>query len=183
MELRPRRLKDCLLEDSNSCSSNGFKSIPRRSPLDPSPMIPKRKQSSALQAVINAVKNLRSNAVKSALFLPRSLSHRLPSKNKVENQASVTAIVQVKDIIRWRSSKDLHEDISHFEPTPPHQNTTTGSSTSSSSWCDSDFTSDFLPSSWGGVVEECSENKLQSVGEDSCTSVITDADTEVGPEV
>lgn len=195
MELRPRRLKDCLLEDSNSCSSNGFKSIPRRSPLDPFPMIPKRKQSSALQAVINAVKNLRSNAVKSAPFLPRSLSRRLPSKNKVENQASVTAIVRVKDIIRWRSSKDLHEEyISHFEPTQPHQNTTktmttttgsstTSSSTSRSSWCDSDFTSEFLPSSWGGVVEECSENKLQSVGEDSCTSVITDADTEVGPEV
>ncbi|CAA7017391.1 unnamed protein product [Microthlaspi erraticum] len=196
MELRPRMLKDCLLEDSNSCSSNGFKSIPRRPPLGTFLMIPKRKQFSALQAMINAVKNIRSNAVKSTPFLPRSLSRRSPSKNKVENQASVTTIVRVKDIVRWRSSKDLHEDISHFEPSPPHQNTaktmttttttrssSTSSSTSGSSWCDSDYTSEFLPSSsWGGNVKECSENKLQSVGEDSCTAVITDADTDVGPE-
>lgn len=193
-------LKDCLLEDSNSCSSNGFKSIPRRSPFDPFPMIPKRKQSNALLAVINAVKSLRSNTIKSAPsgILPRSLSRRLSSKKKADNQASIT-IVRVKDIVRWSSSKDLHEDISHFKLSPPHQyttktmTTTTGSSTttstSCSSWCDSDFTSEFLPSSWGGNVEECSEkesgeNNLQCVGEDSCTAV-TEADTEVGlgPEV
>ncbi|KAG7558070.1 hypothetical protein ISN44_As11g039800 [Arabidopsis suecica] len=197
MELRPRMLKDCLLEDSNSCSSNRFKSIPRRPPLNHFPMIPKRKQSNALQAVINAVKNLSSNAVKYAPsgILPRSLSRRLTPKNKAENQASIT-IVRVKDIVRWSSSKDLHEDISHFEPSPPHQyttktaTTTTGSSTTSgtscSSWCDSDFTSEFLPSSWGSIVEECGEkesvkNNLHCVGEDSCTAVIV-ADTEVGPE-
>lgn len=63
----------------------------------------------------------------------------------------------------------------------------TGSDTSCSSWCDSDFTaSEFLlSSSWGGNVEkeEGGENyKLQCVGEDSCTA-ITDADTVVGPEV
>ncbi|CAH8323969.1 unnamed protein product [Eruca vesicaria subsp. sativa] len=199
MELRPRMLKECLLEDSNSCSSNGFKSIPRRPPLNPFPMIPnkKKKQSNALQAVINAVKNLRSNAIKSTPsgILPRSLSRRLSSsKNKAENQARITTIVRVKDIVRWRSSKDLlHEDISRFEPSPPHQYTaktttgscTTTSGTSSSSWCDSDFTSEFLPSSsWGGNVEkeEGGENyKLQCVGEDSSTAV-TDADTVVGPE-
>ncbi|XP_019090610.1 PREDICTED: uncharacterized protein LOC104737701 [Camelina sativa] len=197
MELRPRMLKDCLLEDSNSCSSNGFKSMPRRPPLNPFTMIPKRKQSNALQFVINAVKNLRSNAVKSAPsgILPRTLSRRLTSKNKAENQASIT-VVRVKDIVRWSSSKDLHEDISHFELSPPHQytaktaRTATGSSTTSgtscSSWCDSDFTSEFLPSSWGSNVEECGEkesvkNNLHCVGEDSCTAVIV-ADTEVGPE-
>ncbi|CAH2069224.1 unnamed protein product [Thlaspi arvense] len=194
MKLRPRMLKDCLLEDSNSCSSNGFMSIPRRTPIDLFPTVPKRKQSNALQAVINAVKNLRSNAVKSTPsgILPRSLSRRLSSKN----QASIT-VIRIKDIVRWSSSKDLHEDTSHFETSSsPHQyttktmTTTTGSSTttgtSCSSWCDSDFTSEFLPSSWGGNVESCSEkesgeNKLQCVGEDSCTAV-TDADTEVGPE-
>ncbi|EOA19551.1 hypothetical protein CARUB_v10002552mg [Capsella rubella] len=197
MELRPRKLKDCLLEDSNSCSSNGFKSMPRRPPLNPFTIIPKRKQSNALQAVINAVKSLRSNAVKSSpsRILPRTLSRRLTSKKKVENQASIT-VVRVKDIVRWSSSKDLHEDISHFELFPPHQYTTkttttaTGSSTttstSCSSWCDSDFTSEFLPSSWGSNVEECGEkesvkNNLHCVGEDSCTAV-TVADTEVGPE-
>ncbi|ESQ37726.1 hypothetical protein EUTSA_v10029270mg [Eutrema salsugineum] len=198
MELRPRMLKDCLLEDSNSCSSNGFKSIPRRPTLNQFPLIPtKRKESNALQALINVVKNLRSNAVKSTPsgLLPRSLSRRLSSKNKaVENKAIIT-VVRVKDIVRWSSSKDLHEeDISHFEPSPPRQyttktitTTTTGSSTTSgtscSSWCDSDFTSEFLPSSWGGgnVEKEGGENKLLCVGEDSCTAV-TDADTEVGPQ-
>ncbi|CAF1702956.1 unnamed protein product [Brassica napus] len=193
MELRPRMLKDCLLEDSNSCSSNGFKSMPRRPSLNPFPMIPKKKkQSSALRVVINAVKNLSSNAIKSTPsgILPRSLSRRLSSsKNKAENKANITTIIRVKDIVRWSSSKDLlHEDTSHFKP---HQYTTktitgssTGSDTSSSSWCDSDFTSEFLPSAWGGNVEkeEGGENhKLQCVGEDSCTAV-TDADTVVGPE-
>lgn len=192
MELRPRMLKDCLLEDSNSCSSNGFKSFPRRPPLD---TFPKKKQANALQAVINAVKNLSSNAIKSTPsgLLPRSLSRRLSSKKKSENQASITTIVRVKDIVRWSSSKDLvHEDISRFQPRQYTAKTTTGSSTttsgtSSSSWCDSDFTSEFLPSSsWGGNVEkeEGGENyKLQCVGEDSCTAVVTDADTVVGPEV
>ncbi|CAN6809216.1 unnamed protein product [Brassica oleracea] len=194
MELiRPRMLKDCLLEDSNSCSSNGFKSMPRRPSLNPFPMIPKKKkQSSALRVVINAVKNLSSNAIKSTPsgILPRSFSRRLSSsKNKAENKANITTIIRVKDIVRWSSSKDLlHEDTSHFKP---HQCTTktitgssTGSDTSSSSWCDSDFTSEFLPSAWGGNVEkeEGGENhKLQCVGEDSCTAV-TDADTVVGPE-
>jgi len=187
-------LKDCLLEDSNSCSSNGFKSIPRRHPLNPFPMIPKRKQSNALQAVINAIKNLHSNTIKSAPsgILPRSLSRRLATKNKAENQASIT-VIRVKDIVRWHSSKDLHEDISHFEPhqyTTKNTTTTTGSSTTSgtscSSWSDLDFTSEFLPSSWGSNVEECGEkqsvkNNLHCVGEDSCTAVIL-ADTEVGPE-
>ncbi|KAJ0250039.1 Uncharacterized protein HA466_0142500 [Hirschfeldia incana] len=187
-------LKDCLLEDSNSCSSNGFKSIPRRPPLN---TFPKKKQSNALQAVINAVKNLRSNAIKSTpsgSFLVRSLSRGLSSsKSKAENKSNITTIVRVKDIVRWSSSKDLlHENISRFQP---HQYTaktmttitgsSTGSDTSCSSWCDSDFTSEFLPSSsWGGAVEkeEGGENyKLQCVGEDSCTAV-TDADTVVGPE-
>ncbi|KAF8087156.1 hypothetical protein N665_0596s0008 [Sinapis alba] len=198
MEPRPRMLKDCLLEDSNSCSSNGFKSIPRRPLLNPFPMIPKKKkQSNALQAVINAVKNLRSKSTPSAINLPRSLSRGLSSsKNKAENQARmITTIVRVKDIVKWSSSKDLqlHEDISHFKP--HHQYTanaitgsSTGSDTSCSSWCDSDFTSElFLPSSssWGGNVEKegGGENyKLQCVGEDSCTAVVTDADTVVGPE-
>lgn len=185
-------LKDCLLEDSNSCSSNGFKSFPRMPPLD---TFPKKKQANALQAVINAVKNLSSNAIKSTPsgILPRSLSRRLSSKNKAEKKASTTTIVRVKDIVRWSSSKDLlHEEISRFQPRQYTAKTTTGSSstttsgTSSSSWCDSDFTSEFLPSSsWGGNVEkeEGGENyKLQCVGEDSCTAV-TDADTVVGPEV
>ncbi|KAJ4905579.1 Uncharacterized protein Rs2_09237 [Raphanus sativus] len=191
MELRPRMLKDCLLEDSNSCSSNGFKSFPRMPPLD---TFPKKKQANALQAVINAVKSLSSNAIKSTPsgLLPRSLSRRLSSKKKSENQASITTIVRVKDIVSWSSSKDLlHEDISRFQPRQYTSKTATGSSstttsgTSSSSWCDSDFTSEFLPSSsWGRNVEkeEGGENyKLQCVGEDSCTAV-TDADTVVGPE-
>jgi hypothetical protein len=70
-------------------------------------MIPKRKQSNALQAVINAIKNLHSNTIKSAPsgILPRSLSRRLATKNKAENQASIT-VIRVKDIVRWHSSKD-----------------------------------------------------------------------------
>ncbi|CAN8221761.1 unnamed protein product [Cochlearia groenlandica] len=199
MELKPRMLKDCLLEDSNSCSSNGFKSFPRRPPLNSFPVIHKKKQSNALQAVINAIKSLRYNATNSTPsgILPRSLSRRLSTKNKAEHQANIT-IVRVKDIVRWSSSKDLHEDISQNEPYPPHQYITkttttttvessTTSGTSCNSWCDSDFTSEFLQSSWGGTtIEECNEKengekKLHCVSEDSCTAV-THTDTEVGPE-
>ncbi|XP_010523056.1 PREDICTED: uncharacterized protein LOC104801463 isoform X2 [Tarenaya hassleriana] len=208
MERGARLLKDCLLEDSNSCSSNGFKSFPRQPLLQPFPIKPKKEESKAihrktLQAVINAIKSLRFTAVKSApSILPRSLSRRLSKKNGSNKVNQADIAVRVKDIVRWRSSRDLHQDVSppsDFEPSTVNT-TTTGSTTSGtpcSSWCDSDFTLEYLPS-WGGKLEDLGEKDvgkenceigkedLQCVGEDSSTettaAIVADTNTQVGPE-
>lgn len=105
--------------------------------------------------------------------------------------------ITVKDIIRWKSFRDIVEDKappSDLPPSPHHCTTTTTRSTSTtprsgSSWCDSDFNSDYLPS-WNGNFDECVENEvgagkkfLPCVGEDSLQAT-TEARTytKVGPE-
>lgn len=107
--------------------------------------------------------------------------------------------ITVKDIIRWKSFRDIVEDDkappSDLPPSPHHCTTTTTRSTSTtprsgSSWCDSDFNSDYLPS-WNGNFDECVENEvgagkkfLPCVGEDSLEAT-TEARTytKVGPKV
>nr|DAD48029.1 TPA_asm: hypothetical protein HUJ06_017966 [Nelumbo nucifera] len=114
-------------------------------------------------------------------ILPRSISRRLRRSfwrktDKEEHEIIVT--VRVKDILRWKSFRDLIEDSekpSDFSPTPlnekakplclsssplPRTTTTTTTTTTSSSitsssnsWADSDFTSDYLQSS--SVSSEC----------------------------
>lgn len=137
---------------------------------------------SALQAVFKAVKKLQFTAAKSPSFLPRSLSRRPSRKNSgkqaTEKKASegdreLKITVTVKDIVRWASFRDLVEEKSRpldFSSSPHHctTTTTTGSTSStcssskSSSWCDSDFTSESLPS-WSGTSEEHAENEVEIV--------------------
>ncbi|XP_048320890.2 uncharacterized protein LOC107432662 [Ziziphus jujuba] len=183
IERRPRTLKDFLNENSNSCSSSWFKSF-HRQPFQPNVIetIKIQRQMrlkaassptiSAFQAVINAVKNITFTTVKSPSFLPRSLSRRLSKKETKKNQekanqGKTTASVRIKDILRWKSFRDLvDQEISppvDFTPSPNHHCTTTtsfttGSTTDSStsacnsygsSWCDSDFTAQLSPS-WRG---------------------------------
>ena len=153
---------------------------------------------SAFQAMINAVKNIHFTAVKSPSILPRSLSRKLSKKESQNKENEVKITVTIKDIIRWRSFRDTVEDkyLPPDSPSSPHHctTTTTGSTSttprSGSSWCDSDFTSDYLPS-WNGNFDECGENEKEvgkkispGVGEDSSvatTEAITN--TKVGPEV
>ncbi|KAF5731690.1 hypothetical protein HS088_TW18G00374 [Tripterygium wilfordii] len=191
---RPRiMLKDFLLEDLNSCSSAGFKSLPRNPPpsddstrrridvdtfarLRSGPVKLLRRPSkaastriSAFQAIINAVKNLR--LVKSpSIILPRSLSRSLSRRNSIKKREHESLNVRqvkvtVKDIMRWTSfNVELHSEPLNFASSPDHHctatttttTTTTSSSTcssSGSSWCDSDFTAEDLPS-WSGKCEE-----------------------------
>ncbi|KAK6119420.1 hypothetical protein DH2020_046836 [Rehmannia glutinosa] len=106
---------------------------------------------SAIHKVINAVKFLQF--VKSPLVLPRSSSSRkFPKRSKDKEKVKV----KVKDILRWRSFRDVVEDNStplDF-PSSPNRTTTTNSSCSKrSSWCDSDFIAEELPL-WGGENEE-----------------------------
>ncbi|RXI07977.1 hypothetical protein DVH24_014543 [Malus domestica] len=134
-------------------------------------------------------------AVKPPSFLPRSLSRRLlqsrlnspRSSRKQGSQSQVQITVQVKDIIRWTSFSD--EKLPPPPPldyvsSPTHctaSTTITGSTTTcttcssnsssnGSSWCDSDFTSEFLPP-WGGNsdpdYQEDSKKYSPCVGRDS----------------
>ncbi|KAL4621763.1 hypothetical protein ACB092_06G252600 [Castanea dentata] len=205
---RPRMLKDFLNDTSNSCTSTGFKSLPRQ-PCNPNAQVFTNNTNSkllrssskaasttisALQAMINAVKNFPLK--KSQSILPRSLSRRLARKKPSE----VKITIRVKDIIRWTSFRDLVEEKSQpldFNSSPSHCTTTTittGStnttcSSNNSSWCESDFTSEYLPS-WGGgnsqdnVVNEVDVGKkyLPLVGED-CLKTTTGTETyaDVGP--
>lgn len=135
---------------------------------------------SALQVVFKAVKKLQFTAAKSPSFLPRSLS-RIPSRKNSCKQATekkaregdreLKITVTVKDIVRWASFRDLVEEKSRpldFSSSPHHctTTTTTGSTSStcssskSSSWCDSDFTSESLPS-WSGTSEEYAEKEVE----------------------
>ncbi|CAK7347994.1 unnamed protein product [Dovyalis caffra] len=223
VERRPTLLKDFLVDDSNSCSLSGFTSFPRK-PCDPKTLVeidlrsPKnianptnniasykllRSRSkaaasttiSALQAMINAVKNIHFTAIKSPSVLPRSLSRRLSKKKSQNKQSEVKNTVTVKDIIRWRSFRDIVEEKSPPLPSSPHHctTTTTGSPSttprSGSSWCDSDFTSDYLPS-WNGNFDECGAKEVEAgktflpcVGEDSLEAIAeTGTYTKVGPK-
>ncbi|XVE73937.1 hypothetical protein DITRI_Ditri11bG0158800 [Diplodiscus trichospermus] len=223
LERRPRMLKDFLLDDSNSCSSNGFRSFPRKAgedskirnliqvdlnsghakPNDAQRLQRSRSKAasttiSAFQAVINAVKNIHFASVKSPSILPISLSRKLSKRNShlnVENKENEIKItVRVKDIIRWKSFRDLVEEKSRpsdFASSPHHCTTaTTGSSctpcssSTGSSWCDSDFTSEYLPSDEYGEYEvDMGKKFLPCVGKDPMeTTTEVAANTDVGPK-
>lgn len=235
IERRPRTLKDFLTDiDSNSCSSSGFRSFPRRvqdssirnliqndlnmannassSSNNTKRLLSSRSKTaasstiSAFQAIINTVKSIQFNVVKSPSILTRSLSRKLSRKNsnKSENKESdIKITVRVKDIIRWKSFRELIEEKpqpSDLAASPDYHctaaTTTTGSmnstpcSSNGSSWCDSDFTSEYLPSSSGNSEGysvhdvELGNKFLPCVGRNS-TKATTGAavNTAVGPKV
>ncbi|KAK6285585.1 PREDICTED: uncharacterized protein LOC18614229 isoform X1 [Theobroma cacao] len=221
LERRPRMLKDFLLDDSNSCSSNGFKSFPRKTcqsirnlietDLNSSHAKPSYAQQlqrsrskaasttiSTFQAMIKAVRNIHFTSVKSPSILPRSLSRKLSKKNS-QKETETRTTVRVKDIIRWKSSRDLVEEKfppADFASSPHHcttrsttTTTTTGSkstpcSSNSSSWCDSDFTSEYLPSEEYHESEvDVGKKFLPCVGKDPMeTTTGLAANTAVGPK-
>ncbi|KAL4339821.1 hypothetical protein GQ457_08G022890 [Hibiscus cannabinus] len=221
LERRPRLLKDFLHDDSNSSSSNGFKSFPRKSSqnysiarenLNNGQRLQRSRSKaasttiSAFQAMINAIKSIHfASSVKStSILLPRSLSRKL-SKTNSQSQLNVgnKITVTVKDIIRWKSFRDLVDEKSRpsdFAPSSsPHHcttatTTTTGSNTpcsssNSSSWCecDSDFTSEYSPSDEYGENEVDIVRKKFSpcVGRDPMetkTTTKTAANADMGPK-
>lgn len=166
-EKKPLMLKDFLMDDLSSCSSNGFKSFPRRQccttvrfllDIDLSTKrLLKRSRSraasttfSALQraseAVINAVKHFPFLSVKS----PRSVSRKLLRKSfwrKAERDEEEEE-EEEGDIRRWRL---FHEFLQ--ENHKPSDRITTSNSNSRGR-AESEFTSDILRSSSGN--SECS---------------------------
>ncbi|KAK4849010.1 hypothetical protein QYF36_019722 [Acer negundo] len=199
---RPKMLKDFLTDDSNSWSSTGFKSFPRR--LDHHHSSRSKAASatmiSAFQAFINSVKSVHfTNAVKSpSNILPRSLSRMLSKKSNSEVKTMITT-VKIKDIIRWKSFRDLLDQdksqpsTDHDHDHDHHTTTSTGStnntscsssSSNSSSWCDSDFTSEYYLPSWSENDVELGKKYLPTcVGRDSMeTTTESPAISTVGPK-
>ncbi|KAK6162440.1 hypothetical protein DH2020_002281 [Rehmannia glutinosa] len=176
---RPMMLKDFLRDEGTSSSSSNyrFQMYPRKKPCKSTVLISSKSNKqqpavvllrswskkaavatkvSAIHKVINAVKFLQF--VKSPLVLPRSNSRKLTKRKKDKNDILMSegkVKVKVKDILRWRSFRDVVEDNSTplYFPSSPNRTTTTTSCSKRSSWCDSDFTAEELPLS-GGENEE-----------------------------
>ncbi|XP_019460889.1 PREDICTED: uncharacterized protein LOC109360437 isoform X2 [Lupinus angustifolius] len=170
-----KMLKDFLSENPNSCSSNGFKSLPRKpnhtNNNNNNNLIESMRKNqnpssinyySPFQKLINTITTISFfTAVKkspSIKFLPRRLSSSSRSRKRNQSFSNESCTVKIKDIIRWKSFRDIVEQQPPLSSPPLdfHRNvmgstttttTTTCSCSSGSSWCGSDFTSGYL-SSW-----------------------------------
>lgn len=165
-------LKDFLRDDAHT-SYNGFPFNPRNSRMLISShpdklsgvLIRSRSKKaaattiSAIHKVINVVKLFQFGSVRSPLVLPRSISRKSPkSRDRNVDISDLPEIkVKVKDILRWKSFRDLVEDdpVPLDVPSSPGRSTTgtTTSCSQRSSWCESDFTAEELPP-WGGETEQ-----------------------------
>ncbi|KAL8114225.1 uncharacterized protein LOC141664013 [Apium graveolens] len=118
-----------------------------------------------------------TSTIKPPSILPRSITRRLSKSRtvhpKVINAKDLTVKVKVKDILRWRSFRDLAEEQCpplDFSSSPLHcttVTTTTGStntrsSSARSSWCESDFTAEDFPSWCSNSSELLSETVAKS---------------------
>lgn len=154
-ESRPKRLKDFLIEDTNSQSLRRLKST---IPSTDKEITLRRSRSKAASMTISAFEAM-AKAVRS---IPKTLSRQQSShgnKNqnkteKIEEFANGVAAVRIKDIIRWRSfhDKGAEEEPQTLKLAPPSPidcttatTVSTQSTSSSSSWCESDFSSDYSP--------------------------------------
>ncbi|KAL5062084.1 hypothetical protein RYX36_023821 [Vicia faba] len=207
MEKRPRMLKDFLSENPNSCSSSGFTSFPRITPQnDVVKLTPinntiqihhhSHSSSSKFQTLIKTIKNNVSffritKPPSTMLSLPRSLTRKLSSKRrrrrnqgcKGERETEIEfSTVKIKDIIRWKSFRDLQPSV----PSPPvdfHRYvtesstvttaTTCSSSDDDSSWSDADFFNALWEAQNDGV-EDSQRNSFSSVfvGKDSLAEFV-----------
>ncbi|KAL2337383.1 hypothetical protein Fmac_011829 [Flemingia macrophylla] len=116
MERRPRMLKDFLSDNLNSCSSSGFKSLPRKANTQLMQMEQLKSQNSPFQTLVNTLRSISlftKSSPTSVLSLPRSLSRRLSSsrrrRTQVCHEISIGSTVKIKDIIRWKSFRDVVE--------------------------------------------------------------------------
>lgn len=173
VEHRPMLLKDYLRDDA-SFHSCAWSTVALSSSKSNKPHIvllrswSKRAAATKISAVHKVIKLLQFASMKSPSVLPRSISRKLTKRQgKGDNDifgdvSEVEVKVKVKDILRWRSFRDLAED----DPTPfdfppsPDLSTAAAAATATScskrsSWCDSDFTAEELPP-WGGENEEFS---------------------------
>ncbi|XP_031112475.1 uncharacterized protein LOC116016376 [Ipomoea triloba] len=173
LERRPRLLKDFLNDDYHHSSAASQLLIRSRSKAASATI------SGALHKVINIVKFFPfASAVKSpSVFISRKLSKRTApapasGKNNLGHdnlRERPAAMVKVKDILRWRSSRDLAAEKSTpllddefcYSPNRCTTATTTTAGSKRSSWCDSDFTAEDLPL-WCGEIDEQAVGTMKS---------------------
>lgn len=149
---KPLQLRDYLLDDMSSCSSNGFKSFPRKSQCCTTVRFlhefdhktkhlapPSKPSLSALQTVIAAVKRLQFTAAKlpekkklNISFLTRSFSKKILRKTTFWRKA------ERKEIVRWKSFDQLLKEDAEPSDRPCSSIETTCSK--SKNWSESDFT-------------------------------------------
>lgn len=175
---KPLLLKDHLLDDMSSCSSNGFKSFPRRQCCTSVRFLhefdrktityvdfrkpPPKSALSALQSVITAVKRLPFGAAKSPeknkssinSFLPRSFSKKLFKKGGFWKRKP-----EHKEIARWKSFDQLLKE----DPEPSNRSCSSITTTDGSkSWSGSDFTA----SEGGNSASEANSNLPEMIKND-----------------
>ncbi|WCJ23134.1 hypothetical protein M5689_005178 [Euphorbia peplus] len=163
----PRLLKDFLTEDSNRHHSSSTV----RPPLNAGD-----KQTHFRSVTISAFHSMLK-ALRNTQFIKSSLRRSntiCGGGTDVHRQITDTQIT-IKDIIRWKSFRDISGDGDYNEtlpPSPQYQCTTTTTTTTSpcsssgSSWCGSDFTAENLPC-WGDSKSEEREKCLRRVGEET----------------
>lgn len=142
------------------------------------------------------VKRFSFPSLKLRRILPRSLSRRLSGmRERDERETGGDFVVKVKDIIRWRSFRDLVDETAEMAAPPldfadspgrytaaaTTTTTTTATNSNSSSWCESDFTAEDLPSpSWKGCSDDDETGKVyfSCVGEDSSETPVTNSEND-----
>lgn len=161
---KPLLLKDYLLDDMSSCSSNGFKSFPRRQCCTNVRFIheferknkqqqqlqqkkylnfnktPSKSALSAFQSVITAVKRLPFSAAKSP-EKKKSKNSFLPrsfSKKILKKSNFWKRKSERKEIRRWKSFDQLLKEDA--EPSDRSSSSITTRDSKSNSWSGSDFT-------------------------------------------
>ncbi|XP_038880771.1 uncharacterized protein LOC120072365 [Benincasa hispida] len=179
-----RMLKDFLQEtNANGITSSKFK--------------PASFKALAIHAVVAAVKRISFPSMKSPKIFPRSLSRRLLRKTeRNEREIGGDFVVKIKDIIRWKSFRDLVDETAaapslDFADSPDRYTaaattttTTTTTGSYSSSWCESDFMAEDLPSpSWRDWSEDGGDGAVGKmhfpcVGEDSMETTVAFAEND-----
>ncbi|CAL5340137.1 unnamed protein product [Camellia sinensis] len=174
--IRPQMLKDFLADDSNSCSSTDFRSFPRKNPLDPNTSTTKRsssikltrnRSSKAASTTISAIHRASEMLLTAVKHFPFASSAKSQPRTTVSRRRSDVGendgvpVVKVKDILRWRSFRDLV--VVEEEEAQPLD-------LCSSRWCDEDFTAEDLPLCGGNCGQNLEGEKClpeESVGGDS----------------
>lgn len=169
-EHRPMMLKDFLRD--GYCNSNGFrvnsrnKSTALISSNKPSIVLLRSRSKRAAATTISAIQKV----IKVVKFFHFESVKVKPSDNSTKLDGGDAVRVKVKDILRWRSFRDLEmEEKKGCTPLDlprspdPTVTTTSNSSSKRSSWRDSDFSEEELPDHHPWV-----EQNEEFLGKSSC---------------
>ncbi|CAH9093324.1 unnamed protein product [Cuscuta epithymum] len=164
-ESRPRLLKDFLIEDHHSHSK---------------PPPPCKRPTEVGQAATTAISAIHKVMIKMVRLLPFKSPAVASRGNRVDLRGEgPTTMVTVKDILRWGLVEENDADFTapsdtndgHLYYDSPNRCTCTTVSTTAagskrSSWCDSDFTAEDIPSCFGDIAV-VGDEKTEKVGKEN----------------